>query len=727
MTAVDNVVPRFSSLRDLTRRMFRRATAGLGSYDAFISYRHSVDKERAAAIKHALHRVGKPWWKPWAARVFRDEDGLPLTEQLWPAIENALRRSRHLILFASRDAAQDSPWVRRELAVWCALEPRRPLSIVLTDGNIAWRDEDFDWPNSNAVPPVLKGFFTKEPLWADLRGIGAADLHLQDDSFRREAVKIAAALRGITPEEMASEDLRQHRRTMTLAWSVAVVMFAAFIGLAVQFFQVRDERWRATEGAKQAVLVSHRERRQARIARENARLAEDRRAEAAKAQKEAERQRDEARSQTYSAAAYAWADRDPTLAAFFARNASDNPTAAIALLKAFNTGSWFYSHRFDGAWDGDLSPDGRTLLWIESGGRRLHFVDLRSNRSRTVSVDASNARFLPNGNVVVWSTGHDEHVALLSPAGETIRRHRLRFNEAFVCGSRIFVPAFLNSVVVVHLVDAQTGALTSLPIPELQSLGLRAACAGDRLAMAQMIPGRLVVVSVDGERRAVEIPNEYVASDVDIDLERGRVAAYLTGAIRNVADAVGWIDLTTEHPQLKTVALPMSPSHDSGGVTRFLPNGHLVVASTDGWTQIVDLGTGAAASFADRSRAADVVVVSNHGDLIAVGRRSGFVTLYRTAGVPLGQLLGVAHSDGLNATFERIVFDKADTMILTVVRNEVRLWRKPRCDLSLLGPVPSGNRHDRARRWQRSPSIAKRANAHSRPATRASVSTTTGR
>lgn len=678
---VNNLTPRVSSLRELTRRVFRRAAAGVGQYDAFISYRHSVDKERSAAVKRALHRIAKPWWRPWAARVFRDEDGLPLTEKLWPTIENALRRSHHMVLFASREAAQQSEWVERELAVWCALEPRRPLSIVLTDGNIAWHGDDFDWASSDAVPPNLKGFLADEPLWADLRGIAAADLHLDHPVFRREAVKIAGALRGLSPEDMASEDLRQHRRTVTLAWTVAMTMFAAFVGLAAQFVEVRDERWRATEAAKQAVLVSHRERRQARIARENAQLAEQRRGEAEAAQKEAERQRDEARSQAYAAAAYAWADRDPTLAVSFARSTRENATAAIALLKAFNTASWFYSHRFDEAWDGDLSPDGRTLLWIESGGKRLHFVDFRTNSSSTVSIDASNARFLPNGNVVVWSGFDDEHVTLLSPAGKTIRDHKLRFNEVFICGSRIFVPAFIHEGVAVHLIDSQTGALTSLPVPEIKHLGIGCACAGDRLAMAQTLPGRLVVLSADGERRAVDIPSDYHAYDVDIAGER--VAVYLAGAIRDVTDAVGWIDVTEPEPRLNIVKLPMSPSFDSGGVTQFIADGRLLAASTDGWTRVVGLNAGTVTSFADRSRAADATAVSHSGGLIAVGRRSGFVTLYNPAGVPLGQLLGVSHSDGLNSTFDRIVFDPSDSMILTVVRHEVRLWRKPRYELAV--------------------------------------------
>jgi hypothetical protein len=687
MATVANLAPG-SSVRELTRRLFRRAAAGVGQYDAFISYRHAVDKERAAAVKRALHRIGKPWWKPWAARVFRDEDGLPLTEKLWPTIENALRRSRHLILFASRGAAQQSEWVQRELAVWCALEPRRPLSIVLTDGDIVWSDKDFDWPSSDAVPPILKGFFTDEPHWADLRGIAAADLHLDNADFRREAVKIAGALRGLSPEDMASEDLRQHRRTVTLAWTVAVTMFAAFVGLAIQFFEVRDERWRATEAAKQAVLVSHRERRQARIAHENAKLAEQRRGEAEAAQKEAERQRDDARSQAYAAAAYAWADRDPTLAVSLARNTRDNATAAIALLKAFNTASWLYSHRFDDAWDGDLSPDGRKLLWVESGGKRLHLVDLRTNQSRTLSIDASNARFLPNGNLLVWSGFDDEHITVLSPAGEPIRDHKLRFNEVFICGSRIFVPAFVDGGVAVHLIDPHTGALSSLPVPEIKHLGIRCACAGDRLAMAQTLPGRLVVVSADGARRSVDIPSEYHAYDVDIAGER--VAVYLAGAVRDISDAAGWIDIGAPEPRLNIVRLPMSPSFDSGGVTQFLADGRLLAASTDGWTRVVDLNNGIVTAFADRSRAVDDTAVSHDGHVIAVGRRSGVVTLYNTAGLPFGQLLGISHSDGLNSTFDRIVFDPSDSMVLTVVRHEVRLWRKPRYELAFARSGPFG-------------------------------------
>ena len=59
-------------------------------YDAFISYSHAKDKPIAAALQSVVQRLGKPWYKRRALRVFRDDTSLSATPQLWPSIEQAL-------------------------------------------------------------------------------------------------------------------------------------------------------------------------------------------------------------------------------------------------------------------------------------------------------------------------------------------------------------------------------------------------------------------------------------------------------------------------------------------------------------------------------------------------------------------------------------------------------------------------------------------------------------
>jgi hypothetical protein len=71
------------------------------TYDAFISYSHAKDKPVANALQSVVQKLGKPWYRRRALRVFRDDASLSATPHLWPSIEEALGRSRFLILLAS--------------------------------------------------------------------------------------------------------------------------------------------------------------------------------------------------------------------------------------------------------------------------------------------------------------------------------------------------------------------------------------------------------------------------------------------------------------------------------------------------------------------------------------------------------------------------------------------------------------------------------------------------
>ena len=81
-------------------------------YDAFISYSHAKDKPIAAELQSAVQRLGKPWYRRRALRVFRDDTSLSATPSLWPSIEQALGQSRYFILLASPEASK-SKWVNK--------------------------------------------------------------------------------------------------------------------------------------------------------------------------------------------------------------------------------------------------------------------------------------------------------------------------------------------------------------------------------------------------------------------------------------------------------------------------------------------------------------------------------------------------------------------------------------------------------------------------------------
>src|SRR6266702_5457386 len=92
----------------IVRRLLEEFPMAL--YDAFISYSYAKDKPIAAALQSVIQRLGKPWYRRRALRVFRDDTSLSATPHLWPTIEQSLGQSRFFILLASPEAAA-SKWV----------------------------------------------------------------------------------------------------------------------------------------------------------------------------------------------------------------------------------------------------------------------------------------------------------------------------------------------------------------------------------------------------------------------------------------------------------------------------------------------------------------------------------------------------------------------------------------------------------------------------------------
>src|SRR5262249_21659030 len=161
------------------------------------SYSHSKDKPIAAALQSAVQKLGKPWYKRRALRVFRDDTSLSATPQLWPSIEQALGQSRYFILLASPEAAA-SKWVNKEIAHWLDHNSIDTLLIGVTDSELIWDETtgDFAACENTPLPPVLAGRFVTEPKWVNLRAYrDGADK--RDAKFTELAADFAAAIRGV--------------------------------------------------------------------------------------------------------------------------------------------------------------------------------------------------------------------------------------------------------------------------------------------------------------------------------------------------------------------------------------------------------------------------------------------------------------------------------------------------------------------------------------------------
>ena len=169
--------------------------------------------------------------------MFRDKTGLSANPALWNSIVQALDESEYLLLLASPQAAA-SKWVDQEVAWFMRNRTPDKILIVITGGQIAWNATagEFDWLQTNALPQVLRGTFRMEPFYVDLSW-ARQEQFLHDARFRDAILDLAAPLHGRPKDELDSEDLRQHRRTLRIAWSAVVLLalLAAALGLVAVY------------------------------------------------------------------------------------------------------------------------------------------------------------------------------------------------------------------------------------------------------------------------------------------------------------------------------------------------------------------------------------------------------------------------------------------------------------------------------------------------------------
>ncbi|MEV6242103.1 TIR domain-containing protein [Lentzea sp. NPDC051838] len=191
-------------------------------YDAFISYSRALDGRLAPMLQRGVQRFAKPWNRLRASRVFLDDVSLSANPGLWTSIEQALGRSRWLILMASPEAAA-STWVNRELRWWLEHRSAQHVLVVLTSGEYC-----------QSVPAPVRKALGEEPRWVDLRWLRSAE-HVDDSNPRlRECVAdIASAVREVPKDDLVGEHVRQHRRTLRLARGVAAALSLLMIGVLV--------------------------------------------------------------------------------------------------------------------------------------------------------------------------------------------------------------------------------------------------------------------------------------------------------------------------------------------------------------------------------------------------------------------------------------------------------------------------------------------------------------
>jgi len=372
-------------------------------YDGFISYSHAADDLLAPRLQAGLQRFAKPWWKRRALRIFRDEASLSASPHLWSSITDALDNSAWFVLLLSPDAAE-SPWVNDEVEYWLANKDGDRIIPVITDGEFGWSSGDVA---GDVVPPALRGAFSDEPRWVDLRFAHTEEqLDLSNPRFSGVIADIAAPMRGVPKDELESEEVRQHRRTVRTAWAAGIALLALVVvasGAAVfaigQQNRANDEATRASELAQQEAAARQDAEEQQQVA-------------LAAADAEAE-QRAVARARELAASALGALDRDPELALLLTLSSFNEvppevasfPEGTVALREALD------SHRLLATVSGrqaDFAADGQDLVVSESD-QSVSLLDLDSGDPVWTYRDATTI----DSVVRLEVSGDGRHVALL--------------------------------------------------------------------------------------------------------------------------------------------------------------------------------------------------------------------------------------------------------------------------------------------------------------------------
>jgi hypothetical protein len=127
--------------------------------------------------------------------------------------------------------------VNNEVEHWLANRDPDRIIPVLTDGEFGWADGDIV---SNAAPPALVGAFADEPRWVDLRFARTEEqLDLKSPTFSAAIADIASPIRGVPKDELESEEVRQHRRTIrTASVGLVILLLLAVIAAVTAIYAI---------------------------------------------------------------------------------------------------------------------------------------------------------------------------------------------------------------------------------------------------------------------------------------------------------------------------------------------------------------------------------------------------------------------------------------------------------------------------------------------------------
>lgn len=205
-------------------------------YDAFISYRHSpLDMYIAKSVHRRLENFRLPksviekglCTKTKIERVFRDQDELPLADNLSDPIDNALGNSDFLIVICTPRLPQ-SKWCLKEISTFLNTHDREHILVVLAEGE---PEESFPYELTHEKITFVDNQGNTvteereiEPLAADVRGKSKHEIEkLLDDA----TLRLCAAIFGLNYDDLKQRHKEQQNiRRIKIAVGVATVSIA---------------------------------------------------------------------------------------------------------------------------------------------------------------------------------------------------------------------------------------------------------------------------------------------------------------------------------------------------------------------------------------------------------------------------------------------------------------------------------------------------------------------
>ena len=201
------------------------------TYSAFISYRHiPADMDAAMAVQKALetyhipNEIQKKTGRKKLNRCFRDQDELPLANDLGNSIEKALQESEWLIVICSPDLPASS-WCLREVDYFIELGRKDRIIPVLISG-----EPKESYPPQITTADPEQGGEEVEPLAADLRG----NLKQQ---LKTEKLRIAARMLNLN-----YNDLKRRERERVLRRGLVLISCILAVVLGFSAYAIYENR-----------------------------------------------------------------------------------------------------------------------------------------------------------------------------------------------------------------------------------------------------------------------------------------------------------------------------------------------------------------------------------------------------------------------------------------------------------------------------------------------------